>query len=562
MHYIEISSISVIFFLTILKTINGLTQDYCNEVLPSDAVQKSSSDYMSNGLCMSQCQGYKYAIVQNESCWCSDDSPQSVVSVSNCDGICPGYSVEMCGSGTVYYGWLEVADDYVSGSSATSFSYSSIEVSSSQSSSLSSSVATSSGLNFATSSLISASSSLNYGSSSTISAVSSQSYGSSSTIITSAISSSYNDNSQETSSRQTFEYSSSIATSSSQTSEYSSSIATFSSPSSTTYSSLEVSTSVVDTSSDYYDITSTASSSDITKNFVSSTSSSSSSTLTLASSSSLMVSSVATVVTTIRVTTVSEKLSTAANSVTTIVGPSTEIVQSIYTVVETTITVVSGSLATSVANSANNENNHKNKNFWQSSSKVAGTFFVVGLVILLLILLLVYFLLIKPRNERRKQNEFEKTYNEIIQSNLRDSLENDSHKSAGVLAVNNALKDFQEFGSEASSNNEKEMKRGESFEMGLVDGSNALSSSQYEGSGATREESQDFNPNYDMIEETDDRYTQGTFDSGESEGSSDGEHELSNDGILLPPRISLGALKVVNKSTPSIFNKEDNINQE
>lgn len=154
----------------------------------------------------------------------------------------------------------------------------------------------------------------------------------------------------------------------------------------------------------------------------------------------------------------------------------------------------------------------KSKGFWQSKGKVAGTFVVVALVILLLIVLCVFFFFVKPRRENRKQDEFEKTYNEIIQANLRDSVENDAKLSSGTLAVNNALKGFQEFDSDASSNIEHKNMHPEP------------------------EETHNFIPDYDMISE------QGTGYSA-SEPDED---------LLAPRRQSLGPLKVVNMSTTTI----------
>ncbi|ODV88608.1 hypothetical protein CANCADRAFT_17911, partial [Tortispora caseinolytica NRRL Y-17796] len=58
--------------------------------------------FMSNGLCTGYCTGYAYAIVQGMNCYCSDETPASTVSVSNCNTDCSGYPYEHCGGDGVY----------------------------------------------------------------------------------------------------------------------------------------------------------------------------------------------------------------------------------------------------------------------------------------------------------------------------------------------------------------------------------------------------------------------------------------------------------------------------
>lgn len=446
-----------VYFLLLFcaKQVIGLTQDYCNSDLPSGAKSTSSSIYMSNGLCMSQCQGYKFAIVQQENCWCSNKDPQDTVSVSKCDEICPGYKQENCGSGTTYYGWLKVANDYIAGSSATSFSYAS-----------------------------------DYDSSSTTSSFSEASTTSSSSSSTSSSSSELSSTTSKSSSA------------SSETSESSTTESSSSSESSTTSSESSTSSSTSSSSSSTTTIApSSRSSSTVTKTVDSSA---------LSSAKSSSINQVT--ITSVDVTTIMPSTHTTSDANgSTMTSAAAQSVESIYKTIVVSTTVV--------PNNDNNNNNNKSggksKGFWQNKGKVAGTFVVVALVIVLLIILCLFFFFVKPRRESKKQDEFEKTYNEIIQANLRDSVENDAKVSSGTLAVNNALKGFQEFDSDVSSNVEhKNMNHAE-------------------------DAPHEFIPDYDMISENE----QGSgFDVYTNEDADE----------LVPRRQSLGALKVVNMSTTTI----------
>lgn len=55
--------------------------------------------YNSNGACQTQCQGeYAFAIVQWQSCWCSNYVPADQGDTSSCNQQCPGYPDESCGN--------------------------------------------------------------------------------------------------------------------------------------------------------------------------------------------------------------------------------------------------------------------------------------------------------------------------------------------------------------------------------------------------------------------------------------------------------------------------------
>ncbi|KZL86199.1 er membrane protein [Colletotrichum incanum] len=72
------------------------------------------STWQTNGLCQDFCRdkNYAFAIVQWQSCWCSDvaPAPSTEAEISDkCNDICPGYDVERCGSRPNYYGYLALA---------------------------------------------------------------------------------------------------------------------------------------------------------------------------------------------------------------------------------------------------------------------------------------------------------------------------------------------------------------------------------------------------------------------------------------------------------------------
>ncbi|KAK6224569.1 hypothetical protein QIS74_02896 [Colletotrichum tabaci] len=77
------------------------------------------STWQTNGLCQDFCRdkNYAFAIVQWQSCWCSDvaPAPSTEAEISDkCNDICPGYDVERCGSRPNYFGYLTLAKTPVS----------------------------------------------------------------------------------------------------------------------------------------------------------------------------------------------------------------------------------------------------------------------------------------------------------------------------------------------------------------------------------------------------------------------------------------------------------------
>ncbi|TDZ22774.1 Cell wall integrity and stress response component 4 [Colletotrichum orbiculare MAFF 240422] len=74
----------------------------------------NTSIWQTNGLCQDFCteKNAAFAIVQWQSCWCSDVAPASSTEADvdeKCTGICPGYDVEHCGSRPEYYSYISLA---------------------------------------------------------------------------------------------------------------------------------------------------------------------------------------------------------------------------------------------------------------------------------------------------------------------------------------------------------------------------------------------------------------------------------------------------------------------
>lgn len=57
-----------------------------------------SNHFNSNGACQTTCSRFAFAVVQGQSCWCSNYAPADTTSTSDCSEACPGYPYENCGS--------------------------------------------------------------------------------------------------------------------------------------------------------------------------------------------------------------------------------------------------------------------------------------------------------------------------------------------------------------------------------------------------------------------------------------------------------------------------------
>ncbi|KAF1344565.1 hypothetical protein BDV97DRAFT_372958 [Delphinella strobiligena] len=113
----------------------GLTQSYCSSENTGSDLQ--TNIYQSNGLCHDQCVAdYAFAIVQYQSCWCSNYAPADTVDVSECNSECPGYPAESCGNNDDgYYGYISLALSPSGTTGGSSSSATSTQTSSSQQSS-------------------------------------------------------------------------------------------------------------------------------------------------------------------------------------------------------------------------------------------------------------------------------------------------------------------------------------------------------------------------------------------------------------------------------------------
>ena len=70
-----------------------------------------TNTFMSTGLYVEQCkQNYALAVVQGDTCWCSDYVPASTTNMGDCDEICPGFPLDFCGSTAKnLYGYIGVS---------------------------------------------------------------------------------------------------------------------------------------------------------------------------------------------------------------------------------------------------------------------------------------------------------------------------------------------------------------------------------------------------------------------------------------------------------------------
>lgn len=100
------------FFLLLqlwaLVCLSDTPADFCSTINTA-STNANLSIFQSHGLCGDFCRGdYAYAVLNYQSCWCSDYTPSDSTIVSNdkCNTGCPGYS-ELCG-GKGVYGYLEL----------------------------------------------------------------------------------------------------------------------------------------------------------------------------------------------------------------------------------------------------------------------------------------------------------------------------------------------------------------------------------------------------------------------------------------------------------------------
>ncbi|CDM29533.1 hypothetical protein DTO013E5_5140 [Penicillium roqueforti] len=85
---------------------------YCATENTGSSFTGVSNTFQSNGLCETTCTDYAFAILQGSKCWCSNVAPAKsslADDTSDCDGACPGYPADSCGSTSKgVYAYVEV----------------------------------------------------------------------------------------------------------------------------------------------------------------------------------------------------------------------------------------------------------------------------------------------------------------------------------------------------------------------------------------------------------------------------------------------------------------------
>ncbi|KAF1353813.1 hypothetical protein BDV97DRAFT_396622 [Delphinella strobiligena] len=90
-----------------------LEQSYCSTKNTGSDYNAVTNIWGSLGSCHNNCNTteatYKWAVVQYQKCWCTNDTPSDTIDVSKCDDSCPGYPYENCGSAANdYFGYVSV----------------------------------------------------------------------------------------------------------------------------------------------------------------------------------------------------------------------------------------------------------------------------------------------------------------------------------------------------------------------------------------------------------------------------------------------------------------------
>ncbi|CAX45690.1 cell wall integrity and stress response subunit 4 precursor, putative [Candida dubliniensis CD36] len=170
--------------------------------------EKTSSEFMSNGLCRDTCSkdGYAVAILSGNDCYCTNDVPADTADMSNCEIGCPGYKDEENCAGGGYFGYLLIGQPSATVGGETSTSSKATKTSSSSTSSSTSSTSTTSSSSTSTStstSSTSSSTSTSASSTSSSTSTSTSSTSSSTSTSTSSTSSSTSTSTSSTSSSTT-----------------------------------------------------------------------------------------------------------------------------------------------------------------------------------------------------------------------------------------------------------------------------------------------------------------------------------------------------------------------
>ncbi|KAK4940245.1 Cell wall integrity and stress response component 4, partial [Elasticomyces elasticus] len=79
--------------------VNGFTQKYCSYENTGSGYPAVYNIYQSNLACSDQCKdGYAFAVVQWQNCWCSNYAPAAQLPIEACNINCPGYPDDHCGN--------------------------------------------------------------------------------------------------------------------------------------------------------------------------------------------------------------------------------------------------------------------------------------------------------------------------------------------------------------------------------------------------------------------------------------------------------------------------------
>ncbi|CAI7610305.1 unnamed protein product [Penicillium viridicatum] len=144
----EVVSVFALLARPFASAASSLT--YCASVNTGASFNAVADTYQSNGACLKTCANYALGILQGKKCWCSNVAPSKSSQssdTSDCDGACPGYPADSCGSASKgVFAYVEITGNDVTstaGGSTTSTTSSSSTTSSTSTSSTSSDQTTS-----------------------------------------------------------------------------------------------------------------------------------------------------------------------------------------------------------------------------------------------------------------------------------------------------------------------------------------------------------------------------------------------------------------------------------
>ena len=114
--------------LSLQTAVQALSLAMCSSENTGTSNLQSTYQFNSNGYCHDKCDGYAYAIVQGESCWCSNSAPGDTTSLSECDVACPGFGYEYCGdSSKGVFGYIALGSASTGSDGSSTGGYSSTE---------------------------------------------------------------------------------------------------------------------------------------------------------------------------------------------------------------------------------------------------------------------------------------------------------------------------------------------------------------------------------------------------------------------------------------------------